>query len=25
VPAGVYFVKLNTDSYQGVEKTILLK
>ena len=25
VPAGVYFVRLNTDNYQHVQKTILLK
>jgi hypothetical protein len=25
VPAGVYFVKLSTEGYQGVEKTVLLK
>jgi flagellar hook assembly protein FlgD len=25
VPAGVYFVKLNTDNYQAVRKTVLLK
>jgi flagellar hook assembly protein FlgD len=25
VPAGVYFVKLNTDDYQNVLKTVLLK
>ena len=25
VPAGVYFVKFKTDTYQAVEKTILLR
>ncbi|UCG31311.1 MAG: T9SS type A sorting domain-containing protein [candidate division WOR-3 bacterium] len=25
VPAGVYFVRLNTDDYQDVQKTVLLK
>jgi len=25
VPAGVYFVKLVTDGYQNVQKTVLLK
>jgi hypothetical protein len=25
VPAGVYFVRFNTDDYQNVQKTVLLK
>ncbi|UCD06732.1 MAG: hypothetical protein JSV98_02490, partial [candidate division WOR-3 bacterium] len=25
VPAGVYFVRLHTDDYQDVQKTVLLK